>query len=209
MAITYPLTLPTSVTARNVTFRQVNAVALSQSPFTFQQQAVAHTGQRWECDFMLPPMARVTAADWIGFLSSLKGQLGTFLMGDPAGQAALGEAGGTPLVNGASQTGDELIIDGASTSQTDWLKRGDYIQLGTSGSTALHMVMKDVDTNSSGDAILDLWPSIRTAPADNAAVTVSATKGRWRLAANQMSWDINSASHHGLSFTAIEAISNG
>jgi hypothetical protein len=40
---------------------------------------------------------------------------------------------GTPVVNGASQSGSSLVVDGAATSQTGWLLAGDYIQLGTGG----------------------------------------------------------------------------
>lgn len=206
MAISYPLALPTSPLAQSITIRQVNVTAISQSPFTFQQQTIAHTGQRWEADVQLPPMSRAQAANWIAFLSSLKGQIGTFIMGDPAGQTVLGEGGGTPLVNGAGQTGGELAIDGATLSQTDWLKAGDYVQLGTAGTTTLHLVLTGADTDGAGAVTLDLWPSVRTAPADGAALTVSATSGRWRLNTKQMSWDVSSAANYGISFTAIEAI---
>ena len=70
MAITYPLASPTHVKPSNITFRAVNTVGLSMSPFTYQQQSVAHAGQRWECDVTLPAMARADAEQWIAFLVS-------------------------------------------------------------------------------------------------------------------------------------------
>ena len=91
----------------NITFRAVNTVGMSMSPFTYQQ-VVAHAGQRWECDVTLPAMARADAEQWVAFLVSLRGQFGTFTLGDPVGASPRGSAGGTPLVNGASQTGGTL-----------------------------------------------------------------------------------------------------
>tara|TARA_R100000655_G_scaffold44042_1_gene80633 strand:- start:4030 stop:4368 length:339 start_codon:yes stop_codon:yes gene_type:complete len=112
MAITYPLASPTHVKPSNITFRAVNTVGMSMSPFTYQQQLVAHAGQRWECDVTLPAMSRADAEQWVAFLVSLRGRFGTFTLGDPVGASPRGSAGGTPLVNGASQTGGTLNIDG-------------------------------------------------------------------------------------------------
>jgi hypothetical protein len=206
MAITYPLTLPSHTGIRNITLRAVNTVGLTQSPFTYAQQAVAHSGQRWEVDVTLPAMNRSDAEQWVAFLISLRGQLGTFTLGDPVGASPRGSAGGTPLVNGASQIGGTLNIDGCTASQTGWLKAGDYIQLGTAGSATLHKVLADVDSNGSGQVSLDLWPYIRTAPSDNASVTLSNTVGRFRLASNIQNWSIRETALYGITFGGVEAI---
>jgi len=206
MAITYPLSLPSHKKPANITFRAVNTIGMSMSPFTYQQQLFAHAGQRWECDVTLPAMARADAEQWVAFLVSLRGQFGTFTLGDPVGASPRGSAGGTPLVNGADQTGGTLSIDGCTASQTGWLKSGDYIQLGTAGSATLHKVLADADSNSSGEVDLDIWPYIRTAPADDATVVVINTVGRFRLASNEQNWNINEASIYGLTFGGVEAI---
>ena len=206
MAITYPLTLPSHTGITGITFRAVNTVGITQSPFTYSQQVVAHSGQRWEVDVTLPAMARADAEQWIAFLVSLRGVFGTFTLGDPVGASPRGSAGGTPLVNGASQTGGTLNIDGCTASQTGWLKAGDYIQLGTAGTATLHKVLADADSNGSGEVSLDIWPYIRTAPADDASVTLTNTVGRFRLASNQQNWNINEASIFGMTFGGVEAI---
>jgi hypothetical protein len=206
MAITYPLSLPSHTGIRSVELRATNAVAYSRSPFTFAGQAFAYPGQMWQADVTLPPMKYADAEQWIAWLVSLRGQLGTFTMGDPMRCVARGTPTGTPLVNGAEQTGDSLIIDGAATGVTGWLKAGDYIQLGSNGSSRLHKVLADANSDGSGNVTLDIWPSIRTAPADNAAVVVSNTVGLWRLSGNESSWSINEASIYGISFSAMEAV---
>lgn len=206
MATTYPLALPSHTGLRAIELRATNAVAYSRSPFTFAGQAFAHPGQMWQADVTLPPMKRADAEQWVAWLVSLRGQLGTFLMGDPIGETARGAATGTPLVNGADQTGGSLVIDGATNSITGWLKAGDYIQLGSGSTATLHKVLADANSDGSGNVTLDIWPHIRTAPADNATVTVSNTVGRWRLASNESSWSVNEAAIYGISFTAMEAV---
>lgn len=206
MAISYPLSLPTHTGIRSIEFRAINAVAYSRSPFTFQGQTFAYAGQMWQADITLPPMKRADAEQWVAWLVSLRGQLGTFLLGDPLGATARGAATGTPLVNGASQIGGSLIIDGAATSVTGWLKAGDYIQLGAGSSATLHKVLQDANSDGSGNVTLDIWPHIRTAPADDATVTVSNTKGLFRLSSNEQAWSIDEASIYGLTFGAMEAI---
>lgn len=206
MAITYPLNIPTSRQPANVQIRALNATAFSESPFTFKQQVLEHQGQRWEMSLNFDLMNSTDAAEWEAWLLSLKGNVGTFLMGDPVRTAPLGSAGGTPVVNGASQTGESLVLDGATASQTGWLQAGDYIQLGTGSSTHLHRVLQDADSDVSGNVTLDIWPKLRESPADGATITTSSTKGHWRLNANSISWDIRSAGLYTFSFSALEVL---
>lgn len=210
MAESYPLALPTHTGIAQIRLIARDVVGVSTSPFTFAQQIFRHQGQRWEADITLPPMARADAEQWASFLLRLRGQYGTFLLGDPANATPRGSAAtapGTPVVNGAGQTGDELTIDGIPTSGSDYLKAGDFIQLGSGATATLHKVLEDVAIDGSGDATLNLWPKIRTAPSDNATVTVSNAKGNFRLSSNETMWDINNASIYGITFGAVEALS--
>lgn len=209
MAITYPLNTPTNIGIANITLSAENAVAISQSPFTFQQQIVAHPGQRWAASVSLPPMKRQDAEYWIAFLLSLKGQIGTFLLGDPNCVTAQGSASttpGTPVVNGGSQTGNTLAIDGLPTSVTGYLLPGDYIQIGSSSATQLYKVLTQVNSDASGQATLDIWPNLRSSPADNALVIISNTKGKFRLKSNAQQWQINEISSYGITFDCVEAL---
>lgn len=203
---TYPISFLSHTGVRSIELRAVNAVIYEMSPFTFAGQAQASSGQMWQADVTLPPMKREDAEKWIAWLVSLRGQFGTFNMGDPSAATPRGVATGTPLVNGASQTGENLNIDGCTPDITGWLKAGDYIQIGSGATATLHKVLSDVDTNASGEATMSLWPHIRSAPADNATVVVSDTVGRWRLASNESSWSVNEASIYGITFSAREAI---
>jgi len=207
VAESYPLNLPAGGIA-SVRLIARDAVGVSVSPFTGTQQIFRHQGQTWEADISLPPMTRDESESWASFLLRLRGQYGTFLLGDPNAATPRGSASatpGTPVVNGASQIGDELNIDGLPASATGYLKAGDYIQIGSASTATLHKVLEDVNSNASGEATLNLWPRVRTAPNDNDPITVSNAKGVFRLAANDSGWTINQAGIYSITFGAVEA----
>lgn len=195
--------LPDIQDVQSATLRMVSQNFATQSPFTFHQQVLNHAGRRWEIDVRLKPLRHANARVWLSWLAKLDGQLHTFSIGDPLGCRAQGEAGGTPLVNGADQTGSSLIIDGATATQTDWLKAGDYIQMGTGVDARLYMVTDDVDTGAGGAATVNVWPDITTAPADNAAIVVSDTVGAFRLSGNVSTWSTDQAAIYGIQFSGV------
>jgi hypothetical protein len=206
MTITYPLSMVGLRAPRSIKPMRHSVVAGTASPFTGSQQIYAHAGQWWSAQVQLPPMNRADAQQWLGFLGSLNGREGTFLMGlDPKHTAPLGIATGTPVVKGAAQTGNVLTTDGWTNTVTGILKAGDFIQLGTGSTSTLHQLLTDASSDGIGEAVLDLWPAIRTAPADNAAITISAPRGLWRLADNENGWDLDLAGIFGMSFNCIEA----
>jgi len=209
MAETYPLTFPTQTGVAAVEFTATDVVSVSQSPFTFSQQVVRHAGARWSATISIPPVKRSDSEYWNSFLLRLRGQYGSFLLGDPNAATPRGSAAsaaGTPVVNGASQTGNELAIDGLPASATGYLKAGDYIQLGSASTSRLYKVLEDVDSNGSGEATLNLWPDLRSSPADGATVVVSNAKGVFRLSNNEAVWTINNAGFYSISFAAVEAL---
>lgn len=122
----------------------------------------------------------------------------------PRGTAS--SSAGTPVVNGASQTGDTLNIDGVPASQTGYLKAGDYIQLGSGLTSRLYKVLDDADSNASGEVSLTIYPDLRSSPADDSTVVVSDAKGLFRLNTSAHQWTINQDSFYSMTFGAIEAL---
>ena len=61
-------------------------------------------------------------------------------------------------------------------------------------------------SNGGGVATLEIWPELRSSPANNAAITVDSPKGLFRLSTNEVDWSINEASIFGLTFPAVEVI---
>lgn len=194
MAISYPLATPTSIGIESIELRAVNAVATSQSPFTFKQQVISHGGQKWEASVNIPPVHRDLAAPWKSMLVALKGPTGTFLLGDPDYVTPQGTVSSCTLSGTAGEETPTVVMIGT-------LKAGDYIQLGSAGNSRLHQVLED----QSGSGTLEIWPALRSSYT-NTTVVFNSPKGVFRLSSNVTSWSINNASTYGISFEAVEAL---
>jgi len=207
---TYPISLPTGSTVqpKETTFRIVRQVASSSSAFTGAQQVYMYQGEWWEAEIQLPPMRGASARAWIATLVSMRGIYGQMYLGDWDGRTPNGTASGTPLVKGASQTGNSLITDGWGASVTGIMKAGDYIQLGSGISQRLHMVVADANSDGSGDCTLSIEPALRVSPADNLAITTSSPKGVFRLSSNDTEWNANAVSTYGLVFAVKEYLAS-
>ena len=199
MAIVYPLALPAGQpTARRISLLAKWIVAESVSPFTGQQQIYEHQGSWWEAKFELPTLTRAQAEPWLAFLLALNGRSGTFFLGDPASTAPLGNAGGSPVVAGANQTGKTLAISGL----TGVLKAGDYFHVGSGATQRLY---KNLTDTVGGTPTLDIFPRLRESPANLAPLVLTNTQGVFRLLENTVEWTIDEAKLYGLSFAALEA----
>lgn len=204
MPTTFPVTLPATA-PRRINIRQKSVVAVGESPYTLEVQTQRHQGQVWLLEVEWPPMPRATAEAMVAALCSLNGREGTFLFGDTANKTPRGTATGTPLVNGAAQSGEDLATDGWTNSITGILKAGDWVQLGSSSTARLHKVLADANSNGSGQATLTLWPRISpvATPADNSAVVISSPKGVFRLLADGQDWSIDALQIYGLTLSAV------
>lgn len=206
MTITYPLTFPDDFAFSDIQVTLRNSSAKNTSPFTLEEQVYDYRGEVWEISGSLPPMNREKAEIYNSFLLSLRGQVGTFLMPIAGAYVPLGAWGGTPVVDGASQTGDTLDIRGLPNSITNVAKAGDFISLGSGVNTRLHKVVVNADSNASGEATLTIVPRLRVSPADGDAISVSSAKGVFRLVGQTSSYTANSNQFYNIQFECREAI---
>jgi len=115
-----------------------------------------------------------------------------FSMDQNVATHTVGPLGGTPLVNGADQTGASLITDGWTAAAAARLKQGDVFTIAgvyavnpvsgnSTGELRQFVVTADVSSDGSGNLTAAISPSIVTSgafktvtasPADNAAITV-------------------------------------
>ena len=194
MAISYPLTLPTSIGIANITLSANNAVAISQSPFTFQQQIIQHAGQRWTASVSIPPVRRDLAEPWLAFLLALNGPVGTFLLGDPNAKEPRGTASTATITGTAGSSSPTITMTGN-------LFAGDYIQIGSGATARLHKILEF----KNGSGTIEIWPALRSS-VTGATVILTNTVGRFRLSSTQQSFSIDSASIYGISFDCVEAL---
>ena len=201
----YPLTLPTAtgITTQNWGLRKT--VAITQSPFTAQQQVYEHDGQQWKATFSLPPMLKENASVWLSFLLSLRGVRGTFKIGDQDRKTIQGVATGTIRVKGANQVGNSIDLDGFANSTNNVFKAGDYIQI----NSYLYMIIENANSNSSGETNVKIEPSLRSSIEtinDDTTIIYTNTTTIMRLDTNFTSWNTDRVSKYGISFSCSEAL---
>jgi len=201
----YPLTFPTVSGIKTQRFALTRTVSVSASPFTGQEQVFQHEGEFWTTQITFPPMLKAKAAVVIAFLLQLRGRRGTFKIGDQDRKTIQGAATGTIRVNGASQTGNQVALDGFANSTSNVFKAGDYITIGS----YLYMVTEDVSSNASGEADVKIEPALRQGIetiADDATVTYSNTTTIMRLDSNETGWDTDEVSKYGITLSASESL---
>ena len=97
-------------------------------------------------------------------MASLRGQVGVFTLFDYRREQL--DKDFTGLVNGASQDGNTLIIDGLAPNQT-LLVAGERFQVGAGELVELKMLTQDLVTNASGVATVMFESPLRKIPVDN------------------------------------------
>jgi hypothetical protein len=164
-----------------LSFTQTQVSPLNQSSLTIELP-----GARWACSFGYGDFLEADSALLEATLVQLMGRAGRVYLWNFARPVPRGIGTGTPLVNGAGQSGNSLNIDGASNSITGWLKAGDYF--GVNGE--LKMMTADANTNGSGQATLSFSPMLRSSPADNAPITLNKPTATFALADDRQSWAV-------------------
>ena len=208
MAISFPVSFPSSSVIEKCTVIARSIVGKTQSPFSGAQQIQAHQGQWWELEYGIGLSNRADISVVQAMLLSLNGGEKTVLASDPAATTARGSASTTPgilLVNGSGQTGSTLICKGAPNNVTGYLLTGDYIQLGTVANSRLYQILVDANSDGSGNIIFEIWPNLRSSPANNDSVIVDSAQSVFRLNENSVSWQ-ESTVLNTISFKLMEAI---
>jgi len=177
------------------------AIASVSSPFTLQTQVQDWGGRAWAYDLDLAPTKGADGRALSVFFDALAGSFGRFLFADPTISQTVP---GTPVVSGAGQTGDALVIGGFPNS-TLVLRAGDFLSLGTGLDTRLYRVTANATSDGSGVATVAIIPRLRTSPADGAAVEVVAPKVLLRMVGG-VPTSIAPAQIHRFAFSAVEAI---
>jgi hypothetical protein len=184
-----------------------DTVSVTRSPFTGQTQLQAWPGADWwEANLTLPQMPQCDAQIWTAFLAQCRGMSNLFALGDPLHAQPSGTPRGTtagaPTVAGVnSAMATSLNTKGWLPSAMGLLLPGDQLQIGQ----RLHRVLDQVNSDSSGNAAISIWPSIREATADGDPLTLNNPRGLFRLAENRRSVLTTETLLSGISLKCVEA----
>ena len=168
------------------------------SPLTGAIQTAQRTGNRWRATLEFANLTGADRAVMQAFLSQLQATANNFYLEDHS-YTRRANGTGTPRVNGASQTGNQLVTDGWSGTYA--MLRGDLFEV----NGELKMAVSDA-TISAGSATIDFVPELREAPANDALITISNPKGIFRLTAPESSWSNQPGVFSTFSIEAIEDV---
>ena len=73
MAITYPLSTPTTIGIAQIELRAANTTSTSASPFTYKQQVISYGGQQWSASVSIPSVRRDLVSPLEGYADRPKG----------------------------------------------------------------------------------------------------------------------------------------
>lgn len=202
MTISFPIQCPTHLAPASVRWTATTAVTVSTSPTSLQTIKYAYDGEAWLVDVAYPPLKREEAAPFFAFLAALRCQQGTFMFGDTLLDESLGTPLGAPKLNGANQVRTKTLVTDGWNVSTTVLKGGDFIQV----DQRLYMVLKDVVSDSEGNAEIEIFPKCRE-HADNASIITSSPKGLFRLSPDsQVVVEAGNNQLFNISFQATEAL---
>lgn len=191
--------LPTTPAPRSITTRLVSRRRNLEPAFNGPTLRVRRIGSRWAIDFEYPPMTYSDAMEWVAALTSAEADTVLLAIPQPGFDVS---APGSPLVNGASQLGSAIDLDGFTPSYA--AKPGQWLNLTVSGRLYLYQVAAEQIADADVMAALPINPMIRRSPADNSAVEFGSPMIEGFLSGNEGGWTVDVARHVGLSFTITE-----
>lgn len=173
MSLLYPPWPPPVVSQK---IKLASNTLLFRSPLSGITQFGTRSTGHYEFEVQTELLDDTRLASWLAFLENSQESAQPFLwnaypkavpVNYPGGYAG-GAAWGTPLVNGANQTGSSLIADGFLAGAA--FKAGDCLSFSNGTYMEMHRLTANATANGSGQATLAINPPIRRSPADNAAI---------------------------------------
>lgn len=167
-------TFPRTVTPENISSLWIPTGLKSKAHAgVVQVRAITSAGWMWEETWDTLDLRDADVQGFLGWLDYAWNRLVLFdvkhLLTPGSGLPANGAGGGTPVVNGASQTGTSLDTDGWPVSTTGVMKAGDVFTI--AGDKTVYRVHTDADSDAGGAATINFIPALRSSPADGAALT--------------------------------------
>lgn len=119
---------------------------------------------------------------------------------DPGTPGAL--AAGTALVNGASQAGRSLAVNGLVPNYP--FREGQFFSIVINARHYLYMVTAEAIANATGAVTLAIEPMLRVSPPNNAVVHIGKPMIEGFIQGDAFAWEMALANFVGMSFELAE-----
>ncbi len=154
-----------------VVMNMVGNTAVFSSALTASAQTLDRGGLKWQAVYTYTELRGDDRGVMMGLIAELRAQANRLRV-SVYDNPKRGLYGGTPLVDGAAQTGSSLSIKGCTINITNWIRKGDYFSVDVNGEHELKMATADVNSDGTGLATLLFEPRLREDPLDDAVIFV-------------------------------------
>ncbi|MBF0095479.1 MAG: hypothetical protein HQL34_13170 [Alphaproteobacteria bacterium] len=184
------LTLPPILASLAVWKLQTNTQTF-ESPLSKATQTAELAGSRWAATLTWNNLPPAEHRAWLVIQARLRGAAGRCYLGPSFAYPRVGAGGGSPLVDGAGQTGTTLVVKGAAADVSGWLRAGDFFSFDAGTGRELKLCTADANSNGSGAVTIAFEPPIRVSPAANAPLEIANPTAIMRLIDDaQAAWTI-------------------
>ena len=198
----YPLTHPTAPGFRDVRFRQITNVGVTESERTGYQQVQVWDYDKWGATVSLPPMTMEQAGLWQSFFLRLHGREGTFYLTDVSQPPSL-TVNGTLRAN-VPQGSYDLSVQ-LPTGTTGAVRAGEYVQIGSGAASKLYQITEPAVISSANRLTVGIWPRLKVAATSGAVINFSNPRGVFRMKRNDVTWNANQSYRSQSTFVCEEA----
>lgn len=192
---------PTSPAPAQITLRSLQPTRVSRA-HSLKRQARTRGAQCWGIKLAWSPLRRSEFMPLYAFLMAQRGQADPFTTILAAHTAPQGSWPGSPVVNGAGQTGRTVNLRGLTAGQTGIAKAGDFIKFANHGK--VYMVTADANSDGGGLAALTIEPQLIATIAYGEALVTSSVPFTVALAADNMEANLQPGVFYGLEIDLIE-----
>jgi len=178
---------------------------LTSVSHNLMRQVRTRGSHQWYIEGVFPEgLSRAQWAPMYAFLVAQRGQYETFQFTPPYLDDTSGTPLGTPVVDGADQTGRTVDTTGWTPLSTDLLKAGDFIRFNSM--KKVYMVTEDVDSDADGDATISIEPSLRVSPVNSDAIVYNNVDFTVALTNDKQVFSLEAPTLFSLEVSMIEVI---
>jgi hypothetical protein len=185
--VTFPDTTPPQPGFDSAELAIRNVVQETSNNFNMVQRKNTIGSAKWTGSLTLPQMEQAQAREWKAWLTRMRGQRGTFRLGDPGYFGPYGSVNNKGIVDQvplADKYGHYLSTSGYESNKTIF-KKGDQFEI----NNELKICVKDIESSNNGDALLIFMPRLRDTNVTGGSIIYDQPQGEFRLGQNLNQWD--------------------
>ena len=190
-----------SIIPSSSSFELVTNTKTFRSPITNSVQTSSRQGSLWKVEMSFNNLHGSERAEMQAFLAKLNGQEHRFTLHDHS-YARRGIGIGTLTINGAGQSGANLVCVTTAAATTGYVKAGDYVSF----NNELHMVTTDANSDGSGNITIQIAPPIRKPTINAGTVDYTSPVSGVFMLSSSASWSNDLSRLSSFSLDAVEDV---